>query len=209
MGFSYNQPGAILPIDLTSQVANTLPVANGGTGLAALGAALEHLRVNAAALALEYAVEGGWVELANVDLSGGANAEINSGVITARRYLMIIFFGDQTVDSDFLLRFNADAGANYARSYSSDAGGNVGQTGQTQIALVSNPAGIELFCWMVFYNDATEEKLGNMLYSRQNETRTEQMGVWTNVVDQITRVTVTSGAGVLGTKTHLIVMGRD
>jgi len=54
MGFSYNVPGAVLPIDLSSQVTNTLPIANGGTGLIALGAALQHLRTNAAAAALEY-----------------------------------------------------------------------------------------------------------------------------------------------------------
>jgi hypothetical protein len=42
-------------IDLTTKVTGTLPVANGGTGLAALGTSLQVLRTNTAATALEYA----------------------------------------------------------------------------------------------------------------------------------------------------------
>ena len=42
-------------VSLTTNVTGTLPVANGGTGLAALGTGLQYLRVNAGATALEYA----------------------------------------------------------------------------------------------------------------------------------------------------------
>ncbi len=73
MGYSYFQAGAILPIDLTSQVSGSLPmanldtvtVANGGTGLTALGAALQHLRTNAGAAALEYAAPPNEVTLSD------------------------------------------------------------------------------------------------------------------------------------------------
>jgi len=41
-------------IGLTTHVSGTLPIANGGTGLTALGTALQLLRVNAGATALEY-----------------------------------------------------------------------------------------------------------------------------------------------------------
>ena len=41
-------------INLTTKVTGTLPVANGGTGLAALGTAAQELRVNSGATALEY-----------------------------------------------------------------------------------------------------------------------------------------------------------
>ena len=41
-------------INLTTKVTGTLPVANGGTGLAALGTSLQELRVNSGATALEY-----------------------------------------------------------------------------------------------------------------------------------------------------------
>ena len=42
-------------VSLTSNVTGTLPVANGGTGLTALGTGLQYLRVNAGATALEFA----------------------------------------------------------------------------------------------------------------------------------------------------------
>ena len=42
-------------INLTTKVTGTLPVANGGTGLTALGTAAQVLRVNSGATALEYA----------------------------------------------------------------------------------------------------------------------------------------------------------
>jgi hypothetical protein len=46
-------------INLTTKVTGTLPVANGGTGLAALGTAAQELRVNSGATALEYATPSG------------------------------------------------------------------------------------------------------------------------------------------------------
>jgi hypothetical protein len=42
-------------INLTQKVTGTLPVANGGTGLAAIGTSLQVLRTNTGATALEYA----------------------------------------------------------------------------------------------------------------------------------------------------------
>jgi len=46
-------------IDLTTKVTGTLPVANGGTGLAALGTAGQALVVNSGATALQYSTVGG------------------------------------------------------------------------------------------------------------------------------------------------------
>lgn len=51
-------------VGLTTEVTGTLPVANGGTGLTALGTALQVLRVNAGGTANEYAT-----------LAGGGNAQ--------------------------------------------------------------------------------------------------------------------------------------
>jgi hypothetical protein len=59
-------------INLTTKVTGTLPVANGGTGLAALGTSLQVLRTNTGATALEYAT-----------LSTGATAGQVIQVITA------------------------------------------------------------------------------------------------------------------------------
>lgn len=61
-------------IDLTAKVAGVLPVANGGTGLSALGSALQVLRVNAGGTALEYAAGGGGASGANPTASVGLSA---------------------------------------------------------------------------------------------------------------------------------------
>lgn len=47
------------PVVLTSEVSGVLPIANGGTALSSLGTALQVLRVNAGATALEYATPSG------------------------------------------------------------------------------------------------------------------------------------------------------
>ena len=59
-------------INLTTKVTGTLPVANGGTGLAALGTSLQVLRTNTGATALEYAT-----------ISTGASAGQVIQVVTA------------------------------------------------------------------------------------------------------------------------------
>ena len=54
-GIIVNADIANSTINLTTKVTGTLPVANGGTGLAALGTSLQVLRTNTGATALEYA----------------------------------------------------------------------------------------------------------------------------------------------------------
>jgi len=77
-------------IDLTAKVTGVLPVANGGTGLSALGSALQVLRVNAGGTALEYAAAGGGVAVGDSPTWTGAHAFNNtisqsSGSATAFR----------------------------------------------------------------------------------------------------------------------------
>jgi len=50
--------GTLSNVDLTSQVTGTLPIANGGTGLTAVGTAGQALVVNGAGNALEYGSAG-------------------------------------------------------------------------------------------------------------------------------------------------------
>ena len=56
----------VIGLPLTSGVTGTLPIANGGTNLTALGTALQVLRVNAGATALEYATAAGDMLLGTV-----------------------------------------------------------------------------------------------------------------------------------------------
>lgn len=65
-------------VSLSAEVGGTLPIANGGTGLTALGSALQVLRVNAGGTALEYAAASG--------TPAGSNTQIqynNSGAFGA------------------------------------------------------------------------------------------------------------------------------
>ena len=68
-------------INLTTKVTGTLPVANGGTGLAALGTSLQVLRTNSGATALEFAsASSDYVRLATTTISGAvASVEITTG----------------------------------------------------------------------------------------------------------------------------------
>ena len=66
-------------INLTTKVTGTLPVANGGTGLAALGTSLQVLRTNTGATALEFATpsSGAMVFLAETSASNVASVSLN------------------------------------------------------------------------------------------------------------------------------------
>jgi len=65
-------------INLTTKVTGTLPVANGGTGLAALGTSLQVLRTNTGATALEFAtLSSDYVLLASTDASSSATVSFD------------------------------------------------------------------------------------------------------------------------------------
>lgn len=72
-------------IDLTAKVTGVLPVANGGTGLSALGSALQVLRVNGGGTALEFAAAaGGGITIGSTTITSGVNTKVlfnNSGVV--------------------------------------------------------------------------------------------------------------------------------
>jgi hypothetical protein len=70
--------GALTGVDLTSQVIGSLPIANGGTALTALGTANQVLAVNAGGSALEYqtATTG---SVTSVAVSGGTTGLTTSG----------------------------------------------------------------------------------------------------------------------------------
>jgi hypothetical protein len=70
--------GTLGSVDLTSQITGTLPVANGGTALTALGTAGQVLAVNAGATALEYTSDAGG-SVTSVAVSGGTTGLTTSG----------------------------------------------------------------------------------------------------------------------------------
>jgi hypothetical protein len=63
-------------LPLTTGVTGVLPVANGGTGLSALGSALQFIRVNAGGTALEYATVAG-----TGDVSGPSGGVVDNEIV--------------------------------------------------------------------------------------------------------------------------------
>ena len=157
-----------------------------------------------------------WTELYSGDLSAGAAAYIDSGTITAKKYLWVQLYTQQSVDSNFDITFNADTGSNYTKRWSNDGGADLTNTSVTKIGLVSRTANLPQFTNMFIINNSANEKL--VIAHQVNQmtagagtapTRTELVGKWANTAAQITSMRITSGSGNLATKTILKVWGSD
>ena len=159
-----------------------------------------------------------WEELASVDLSGGAANNIDSGTITAKKYLWVQYYTEQSTDSDFLITFNGDdSSGNYARRYSNDGGTDITSgTSQNNFTQVSRTANLPQFTNMFIINNSANEKLiiAHTVYQMTagEETapaRWEAVGKWDNTSEQITSMNIKSGSGNLASKTILKVWGSD
>ena len=158
-----------------------------------------------------------WTELASVDLSGGAASYIDSGTITAKKYLWYQIYSSQTIDSDFIVTFNADATSKYNRRYSyngaTDVYSDINLTGYPH---TSNAANTPSFFNAFVVNNLANEKL-IIAHDVMRTTagagiapnRLEGVGKWANTTAQITSMRVTSGSGNLNTNTYLRIWGSD
>ena len=157
-----------------------------------------------------------WEELASVDLSGGAADSLTTSTITAKKYLWIQRFAENSGAIQARFRFNSDSGTNYARRLSANgaADGTVtSQTGMQFPFVGSVPAFYNLFV----INNSSNEKLVIGHQVQQNTAgagnapnRAEAVYKWANTSSQITEVSVhNDGAGDFGTKTTIKVWGAD
>ena len=84
-------------LPLTTGVTGTLPVANGGTGLTALGTAAQVLRVNSGATALEFATPAtpasGLTLLATATASTSATIDLETGIGSTYDHYVIMYDG--------------------------------------------------------------------------------------------------------------------
>jgi len=157
-----------------------------------------------------------WEELASVDLSGGASSSLDSGTISAKKYLWVQILMEQTADSNYPLRFNSDSGSNYAYRYRTDGGTEFPHTSQTGMNLRSSTANLPVFVNMFIVNNSAQEKLiiehdvkSNTAGAGNAPLRTEQAGKWANTSAQITSIQLHSGSGNLNTNTIMKVWGSD
>jgi hypothetical protein len=126
-------------INLTTKVTGTLPVANGGTGLATLGTAAQELRVNSGATALEYytptVASSDFVKLATGTISSQTSISFD-GYFTSAYDIYKFFIYDCTLNNTanaFSLRFrrsNADVTTSNYRSVINGAYWNSATGGQ-------------------------------------------------------------------------------
>tara|TARA_R110000823_G_scaffold221641_1_gene350118 strand:- start:559 stop:1599 length:1041 start_codon:yes stop_codon:yes gene_type:complete len=161
---------------------------------------------------------GFWEELASVDLSGGAATNIDSGTITAKKYLWFQFYGDAITSSNSIrVTFNGDTGSNYADRSSQNGGAedvNV-NTANMQMTLSTHTTPSFITCFAI--NNSANEKLVTNYSIDQNTggdgtapTRVEGVHKWSCEPCQITSINFkTSGGANLGTNTKLKVWGSN
>jgi hypothetical protein len=115
-------------INLTTKVTGTLPVANGGTGLAALGTSLQVLRTNTGATALEFAsASSDFVKLLSTTASASAAVSID-GYFTSDydKYVLYLNGGYMSTSNRINLKVNK-SGTAQTGSYTHTSFGHTNQ----------------------------------------------------------------------------------
>ena len=159
-----------------------------------------------------------WEELASVDLSGGAATNIDSGTITAKKYLWFQFYGDSIASvSSIRLTFNGDTGSNYNDTSSQNGGGEDvnDPTSNMQMTISTHTTPSFINCFAI--NNSANEKLvmnhsvdQNTAGAGNAPVRVEGVHKWANTSSQITSINFkTSGGANLGTNTKLKVWGSN
>ena len=158
-----------------------------------------------------------WEELASVEL-GSASATIDSGTITAKKYLWFQLFNAGNSSGEEYLTFNSDTGSNYARRGNASGGGDFTTTSATNIEnmFTGGTATNKSFASGFIINNQSNEKLiighcilNNTAGAGTAPSRMESANKWANTSNQITKITFTSSAGTFDTGSFLKVWGAD
>lgn len=154
-----------------------------------------------------------WQKLGSTTLTTTAD-EVDSGTITANKFIFILGHIVPSGSPDMLMRFNADSGTNYAHRVALDGAGGFTGTSETnaQFGADNGDFGISYIV-----NITTEEKLyigfandGKANGAGNAPTRREIVGKWVNTSDQITSIKIrNSTAGDYLTDTNISVLGTD
>jgi len=156
-----------------------------------------------------------WTELSSTTLTGSAST-INSGTITAKKYLWIQLYAKQASSFSFEGHFNGDTSSNYSARYSGNGGAD---TTSTFTKFAGNfSGGGEYFLNAFVINVSNKEKLAIVHTSEMNASgagtaprRLEWVSKWVNTSSQITSIDFTKEAGMgdLQSGTALRVWGSD
>jgi hypothetical protein len=159
-----------------------------------------------------------WEELASVDLSGGSADIIDSGTISAKKYLWVQAFLDGTGEIDTNFQFNSDTGSNYSNRRSASGGADGTGTSKPSIDLSASLAsGSKCFQQAFIINNSANEKLviahnctADTAGAGTAPIRDEVAGKWANTSSSITSVQIqNSKAGSYDTGTIMKVWGSD
>ena len=134
-----------------------------------------------------------WEELASVNLTSTGN-DISSGTFTAKKYLWVQCFMDQTSSSiTGNITFNGDTGSNYSRRRSNN--GSTDSTGTSESSIdVRGGESKNRFENMFIINNSAQEKLviGHHTVTTAGAgnapDRTEYVAKWANTSSQITSI---------------------
>ena len=161
---------------------------------------------------------GFWEELGSVEL-GSAGDTIDSGTITAKKYLWIQGYCKNTGgDIRPTFQFNSDTGSNYANRQSKDGGADSSNTGVDRMYLSDTAnQGVPVFFNIFVVNNSANEKLCIAHIIDQGTAgagnapnRQESVGKWANTSSQITSIQVQNDrAGDFNTGSILKVWGSN
>jgi len=156
-----------------------------------------------------------WQELADVELTGTASV-IDSGTITAKKYLWIQFFKVSSGDSNFYLEFNSDTASNYARRYSGNGGSDGTNTSAAYLMPAQSGGDYDVLFNGFIVNKSDKEKLltgetanANAEDSANAPMRREVVGKWANTSSQITNIKIKTATNNFASGTRMVVWGFD
>ena len=159
-----------------------------------------------------------WEELASVDLSGGASNNIDSGTITAKKYLWIQIYAEVSTSCNGAFTFNSDTGSNYAIRVSANGGTDGTWGGLTNLNFQGTIDTKPVFQNAFIINNSANEKLmmgNNIDQGTAGEgnppNRKEYAGKWVPLTNQqITSINYKSNsANTFGTNSFMKVWGSD
>ena len=156
-----------------------------------------------------------WQELANVELSATANV-IDSGTITAKKYLWIQFFKISSGDSNFYLEFNSDTGSNYARRYQGNGDSDGTNTSAAYLMPAQSGGDYDVLFNGHIVNKSDKDKLlvGETMNANDEGAgnysfRREIVGKWTNTSSQITNIKIKTATNNFASGTRMVIWGSD
>ena len=157
-----------------------------------------------------------WQELANVNLSGGANSNLSSGTISAKKYLWVQYYAQTSASADIKFTFNNSTSGYCDMRQINDSAytGKINQDNWEDEGGLSANRGI--FVNMFIINNANSVKLGivNSVRDMGGSAGTQPqkrhwVGKWTETTDQITEIDLTASSGNLQSVSELRVWGAD